>query len=186
MGVETNTRLSWRTKLIYGLGRSAEGIKARAFEFFLFFYYVQVLGLSGSLAGLAVGIALIFDAVIDPLIGSYSDNLQSRYGRRHPLMYASIPPLAITFYFLFDPPEGLDAIGLFIWLTGFSILSRGAIALYHVPHLSLGAELSSQLYRALQYRCHSHRVRSVRFDWVFACGDELLFFAKCGIRQRAT
>ena len=143
VGVETNTKLSWRTKLIYGVGRSAEGIKARAFEFFLFFYYVQVLGLSGSLAGLAVGVALIVDAVIDPLIGSYSDNLQSRYGRRHPLMYASIPPLAITFYFLFDPPEGLGATGLFIWLTGFSILSRGAIALYHVPHLSLGAELSS-------------------------------------------
>jgi len=141
--MDGSAKLSWRTKLTYGVGRAAEGIKTRAFEFFLFFYFVQVLGLSGSLAGLAVGVSLIVDAVIDPLIGSYSDNLQSRFGRRHPLMYAALPPLGITFYLLFDPPDGLGPMGLFFWLTGFSILSRAAIALFHVPHLSLGAELSS-------------------------------------------
>lgn len=141
--MESSSNLGWPVKLAYGVGRAAEGIKTRAFEFFLFFYYVQVLGLSGSLSGLAVGIALIFDAVVDPMIGSVSDNFQSRYGRRHPFMYAAIAPLAITFYLLFDPPDGLGAAELFLWLTGFSILSRAAIALYHVPHLSLGAELTS-------------------------------------------
>lgn len=135
--------LSWRIKLIYGVGRAAEGIKTRAFEFFLFFYYVQVLGLPGSLAGLAVGIALIADAVTDPLVGSISDNLRSRFGRRHPLMYASVPPLGITFFLLFAPPGGLGQMGLFIWLTVFSVLARTAITFFHVPHLSLGAELSS-------------------------------------------
>jgi len=141
--METSSNLGWPVKLAYGVGRAAEGIKTRAFEFFLFFYYVQVLGLSGSLSGLAVGIALIVDAVIDPMIGSVSDNFKSRYGRRHPFMYAAIAPLAVTFYLLFDPPEGLGSTALFLWLTGFSILSRAAIALFHVPHLSLGAELSS-------------------------------------------
>ncbi len=109
----------------------------------MFFYYVQVLGLSGSLAGLAVGIALIADAVSDPLVGSVSDNLKSRFGRRHTLMYASIVPLGITFYLLFAPPAGLGQTGLFVWLTVFAVLVRTAITLFHVPHLSLGAELSS-------------------------------------------
>lgn len=140
--MEASSKLDWRIKLAYSIGRAAEGIKTRSFEFFLFFYYVQVLGLSGSMAGLAVGIALIVDAIIDPLIGSYSDNLDSRYGRRHPLMLASVAPLCITFYLLFAPPDGLNATGLFFWLTGFSILSRAGMALFHVPHLALGAELS--------------------------------------------
>lgn len=104
---------------------------------------MQVLGLSGSLAGLAVGIALIADAVSDPLVGSVSDNLKSRFGRRHTLMYASIVPLGITFYLLFAPPAGLGQTGLFVWLTVFAVLVRTAITLFHVPHLSLGAELSS-------------------------------------------
>ncbi len=138
-----DTILSWRDKIVYGIGRAAEGIKTRAFEFFLFFYYAQVLGLPGSLAGLAVGIALVIDAVVDPLIGSISDNMQSRYGRRHALMYAASLPLVISFYYMFAPPLALDQTGLFIWLTVFAVLARMAIALFHVPHLSLGAELTS-------------------------------------------
>ncbi|MEQ1887629.1 MAG: MFS transporter [Alphaproteobacteria bacterium] len=140
--MEETPRLSRRIIFSYAVGRAAEGIKSRAFEFFLFFYYVQVLGLSGSLSGLAVGIALIVDAVIDPVAGSFSDNLDTRYGRRHPLMLASILPLGVTFFLLFAPPDGLGSTGLFLWLTIFSVLSRASMALFHVPHLALGAELT--------------------------------------------
>ena len=81
-------------KLAYAVGRCAEAVKGRAFETFLFFYYVQVLGLPGSLSGLAVGIALFFDAVTDPLAGWVSDGWRSRWGRRHPFMIAAPLPLA--------------------------------------------------------------------------------------------
>lgn len=47
-------KLGLTTKLWYGLGQGAEGIKNQAFTLFLLFYYTQVLGLSGALAGLAV------------------------------------------------------------------------------------------------------------------------------------
>jgi Na+/melibiose symporter-like transporter len=58
-------------------------------------------------------------------------------------MYVSALPLAVTFYLLFIPPEGLGQVELFGWLTVFAILVRGSMTLYHVPHLALGAELSS-------------------------------------------
>jgi lantibiotic modifying enzyme len=58
--------LTFARKLAYGVGQMAEGLKNGAFGVFLFFYYVQVLGLSGTYAGLAVGIALMFDALTDP------------------------------------------------------------------------------------------------------------------------
>ena len=106
------------------------------------FYYNQVLEVSGTLCGLALGIALLFDAVTDPLTGSLSDNWKSKWGRRHPFMYASAIPLGFCFYFLFVPPE-LSEIGLFIWLTTFAVLTRAAMTLYHVPHIALGAELTS-------------------------------------------
>ena len=41
------------------------------------------------------------------------------------------------------PPEGLGQVGLFLWLTFFAIVVRGAMTLYHVPHLAMGAELSN-------------------------------------------
>ena len=48
----------------------------------------------GVVADLLVGIALasglFINAVFDPLIGSWSDRTRSRWGRRHPFMFASI------------------------------------------------------------------------------------------------
>jgi Na+/melibiose symporter-like transporter len=133
--------LSFNLKLAFGIGQAAEGLKNGAFGTFLLFYYNQVLGMSGTLAGIAVGTALIVDAFTDPLAGSISDHWQSRYGRRHPFMYASILPLAVTFYFLFHPLVTSE-LGLFVWLVAFSNLSRTAMTLYHVPHLALGAEMT--------------------------------------------
>lgn len=132
------------TKIAYGVGQIAEGLKNTAIATFVLFYYNQVLGLPGTLAGLALGIALIFDAVTDPVAGSVSDNWKSRHGRRHPFMYASALPLAIAFLLLFKPPvEFLGQWGLFLWLTVTVILVRAAMTLYHVPHIALGAELSN-------------------------------------------
>ena len=98
--------------------------------------------MSAALAGIAVGIALVFDAITDPLAGSISDRFKSRFGRRHPFIYASVVPLAVGFYLLFAPPEGLGQWGLFAWLLGFAVMTRASMTLFHVPHLSLGAELS--------------------------------------------
>jgi GPH family glycoside/pentoside/hexuronide:cation symporter len=135
--------LSRATRLWFGLGQAAEGIKNYAFANFLLFYYTQVLGLSGKYAGAAIFIALIFDAVSDPLTGVLSDRLKSRWGRRHPFIYAAALPLGVAFYFTFAPPQELSQLELFAWLAVMATLTRSAMTLYHVPHISLGAELST-------------------------------------------
>ncbi|MFT7112887.1 MAG: GPH family glycoside/pentoside/hexuronide:cation symporter, partial [Porticoccaceae bacterium] len=130
--------LSLHTKFAYGIGNLAERLKNAGFDTFLFFYFTQVMGLSGSLTGVAILIALIFDAITDPLIGSLSDNWKGRGGRRHPFMYAAALPLAIAYVALFNPPTSFGQMGLFIWLTLGAIAVRAAMTLYHVPYLALG------------------------------------------------
>ena len=134
-------KLGFDMKLAFGVGQAAEGLFGAAYGTFLIFYYNQVLGMSGSLAGAAVGIALVVDAFTDPLAGSLSDHWKSRHGRRHPFMYASILPLMVSFYLLFNPPITSE-FGLFIWLLVCSNATRTAMSLYHVPHIALGAEMS--------------------------------------------
>lgn len=128
-------------KSYYAIGAAGEAIKNAAFGFLLIFYN-QVLGLSGTLTSSALAIALIADAIIDPAIGSWSDGMQSRYGRRHLLMAASIVPFCLLIYGLFQPPEALAGWPLFAWLTVFTVGTRAALAVFHVPYLSLGAELT--------------------------------------------
>jgi Na+/melibiose symporter-like transporter len=80
-------------KLGYGVGQTSSGVKNAAFAIFLFFYFNQVLGLSGSLAGMASLLALIVDAITDPMVGQLSDRYKSRWGRRHPFMLIlHLPP----------------------------------------------------------------------------------------------
>lgn len=135
--------IGWPLRLGYGVGQLPEGIKSAAFGFYLLFFFNQVLGLSGTLAGIAVFLALCVDALSDPVVGSWSDSTKTRLGRRHPYMYVAAIPFALSFYLLFAPPQELGTTGLFIWLAVFAVLTRSAMTLYSVPYMALGAELTS-------------------------------------------
>ncbi len=135
-------RVSWPVKLWYAAGQTGQSVTDFGFGTLAFIYYNQVLGLSGAYTGLGVAIALMFDALADPAVGSWSDGFQSRWGRRHLFMAASILPLGLMFFGLFWPPEGLAQWQLFVWFTVFSVLVRTALTFFNVPYLSLGAELS--------------------------------------------
>ncbi len=134
-------KLSLHQKVAYGSGEIAENIKNYAISLFILFYYNQLLGLSGTLVGISLLIALLVDAITDPLTGALSDRWQSARGRRHPFMIFSIIPLGVSFYLLFAPPANLGQVGLFLWLTFFGIVVRFALTLFHVPYMALGTEL---------------------------------------------
>jgi len=139
----TERQTSWRVRLSFGVGAFAEGAKNSAFQTFILFYYTNVLGLSGSLTGIALLIALCFDGISDPLMGTVTDNYKSRWERRHPFMYGAAVPFALSFFYLFVPPSGIDQLPLFLWLTVFSVLTRGMMTVYSVPHITMNAELSN-------------------------------------------
>ncbi len=130
------------TRILYGSGSIADGVKNTTFNTFLLFFYTQVAGLSGSLAGAAIFIALLVDAVTDPLLGSISDNFRSRWGRRHPFIYSAALPMAACFFMLFSPPENLEETQLFLWMLCFTIGVRVSMTLYAVPSAALVAEMT--------------------------------------------
>jgi len=135
-------RLPTRAKLFYGVGSVAYGVKDGGFGYFLLLYYNQVLGLPESWVGLGIMIALVLDAISNPVVGYISDNLHSRWGRRHPFMYASVVPVAIGYFFLWNPPAGLTQNGLFAYFLVTAVLVRICINLYEIPSASLVSELT--------------------------------------------
>ena len=173
-----STRPPLLVKLAYCLGQAAQNGGFDAAVAFVFFYYSVVLGLSGTLVGAALAVSLAFDAVVDPVVGSWSDNLRSRLGRRLPLMIASIPLIVIAIALLFAPPHGLGSTGLFVWLATFSVAVRSFISLFNVPYIALGAELASDytertsivVYRAFAGLCAGVIVTAIGFSVYFANG----------------
>ena len=124
------------------------------FNTFITIFYNQVIGLSNTLIGLAIMLALIGDALTDPVVGVLSDRWRGKLGRRHPFMLVAPVPLALMIYCIFNPPQGLvednHQIGLFVWLAVTTILSRAFLTLYHVPHLALGGELTKDQFQRSQ------------------------------------
>ncbi|MGH6986974.1 MAG: MFS transporter [Caulobacteraceae bacterium] len=134
-------RLDLSTKLFYGSGSIAFGVKDNGFSYLLLIFYNQVVGLSAAAVGLAIMIAMVFDAFLDPIVGQASDNTRSRWGRRHPYMYAAALPVALTYFALWNPPHwGQRA--LFFYLIVSAIIIRTFISFYEVPSSALSAELT--------------------------------------------
>lgn len=136
-------RLGLGTRLAYGFGAVAYGVKDSGFNYFLLIFYSQVIGLEARLVGLALTIALLFDALSDPLVGYWSDHLRSRWGRRHPFMYAAALPVALSYFLLWNPPAGWGQWQLFGYVLGLSVAIRLLITFYEIPSSALTAELTA-------------------------------------------
>jgi glycoside/pentoside/hexuronide:cation symporter, GPH family len=108
----------------------------------LLFYYNQIVGLRAELVGTALSISLLIDAFWDPMIGHVSDNLRTRLGRRHTMMYASIIPFFIFFVLLFRPPAGLTDWQTFWWMLVTLLGTRFSVSLFEVPTSALAPELA--------------------------------------------
>ena len=129
-------------KLIQGTSALPGQHKEWAFNTLLLLYYSQVLELSAIVVGLVLGVAIVVDAVSDPIVGSLSDNFKSRLGRRHPFILFSIIPTTLSMFALFSPPETLSTLGLTAWLFTWTIAIRICFSFYGVPWGAIGAELS--------------------------------------------
>ncbi|MEO0982448.1 MAG: MFS transporter [Pseudomonadota bacterium] len=130
------------TKIAYGIGSVAFGIKDNGFGFFLLLFYSQVLGVPAPLVGLAIMTALTADAFSDPIVGYWSDNARTRWGRRHPFLYGAAIPVGIIYYFIWNPPSGLSDMEMFAYLVVVAVAMRTLLTAVEVPGAALAAELT--------------------------------------------
>ncbi len=139
--------VSLLTKILYGIGEIAITMKMVLFGLFILFFYNTVMGLPALWVGVASAVGLVVDAVSDPYVGYRSDSSKSRYGRRHSFMLVGALTMGISFCMIWAPPQGMSQVGLFFWLLGSVSLFRVTSALFRIPYLSLGAELSDDYHQ---------------------------------------
>ena len=154
--------LRFPTKLSYGLGSIAYGVGAAALApSVLQLYYNQVIGIPAVLVGVAIMVSLLADVVLDPLIGHWSDHLRSRWGRRHPFMYAAAVPAAAFFYLIWHAPKGLEPSEIMVLAVVMLIGVRISIASFDIGSNALAPELAPD---------YNERTSLLAFRWFFAIG----------------
>lgn len=129
-------------------------------------YSTDVLLIPPVIVGAIVSASRIINAITDPLIGHASDRTQSRLGRRRFWLLLSIVPTGLLFYMMFAQPANLAGTGLVVWMAVAVIGFYVAINFCFIPHLSLGAEISSDNHQ--RNRLFSFRHAGYTFGQVLA------------------
>ena len=160
-----------RVKFAYGIGSIAYGVKEQGFAYFLLMFYGTVVGLEPALAGTALLIALLTDAISDPIVGYWSDNIHTRWGRRHPFMYASAIPVSLCYFLIWQPPDWSEQ-ALFFYLLALAILIRTLITFFETPSSALMPELTSDYDERTAIQAWRHF-----FGWFGGASLTILMFA---------
>jgi GPH family glycoside/pentoside/hexuronide:cation symporter len=140
------------------------------------------MGLPSAEVGFAIMCALLLDAFIDPAIGFLSDRTRSRWGRRHPWMYAAALPITLGWLLLWNPPAWLGHHAMLFWVFGTAVLVRTAVSAYEVPSQALTPELSAdydERTRIMAYR--------YLFGWMGGLGMLMAsygWFLRAGLLER--
>lgn len=129
----------------YSLGEGANSLVMNSISTFAMIYYTQALGLNPIYAGLAMSIAVLWDAITDPVMGFITDNTHSRFGRRHPYILIGGICMAILLYAVWAVPSFIQAseMRIFAYLVVMNILLRTSLTLFFVPYCAVGFEMTT-------------------------------------------
>ena len=141
---ETRARLRRRVQIGYAAADvGVNGIEL-AIRLYLLIFYTDRVGLSPSLAGLALGVGLVWDAITDPVMGAISDRLAPTHGRRM-FVWSGGLLSAVGVVLLFVPPELNTQFAAFSWLTfAFCFLNTG-LTIINIPHVSILSDVQLSL-----------------------------------------
>ncbi|MDY6876773.1 MAG: MFS transporter [Chloroflexota bacterium] len=102
--------LPLRNKALYAVGSLGANVIFQTMTMWLIYFYAPppeagaITYAPIALISLLMGIDMFVEAIDDPLIGYWSDSTRSRWGRRIPFIFWGIPPLILTYFFLWTPP----------------------------------------------------------------------------------
>ena len=108
------------------------------------FFATSVLGIKGTLVGIAIGISTIWDGVSDTIIGYISDNRSMGVlGKRNGYMLLATIGMAISNIVLWCVPLGISDGLKFVWILVSLLILETFNTMFSTPYMALGNEIVS-------------------------------------------
>ena len=136
-------RLPVGKKIGFGIADIGGNLFFTAMGFWTLTYLTDTVYLAPALAGTAVMTAKIWDAVTDPIVGFFSDNTRTRFGRRRPYLLFGALPFGLSIWLFFTKPAFTGQTALFWWALLMLCLVNTAMTLVNIPYSALTPELTS-------------------------------------------
>lgn len=160
----TATALPLMVCLGWGAGTLAVAALFNAVNVLLLRYLVDFVGIGAGVAGALIGLSKLYDAFIDPAVGTLSDRSRSPAGRRRPFVLVGGMLLAVAAVMLFNVPgsmKGNDAL----WYVVVALLVYAtAYATFSVPYMAMPAEMTRDYHersRLISFRVYAVALASL-------------------------
>lgn len=156
-GPRASPRLGLGAQVGYAFAEVGQNLVETAVRIYLLIFYTDVVGLHPGLAGVAVGLSLVWDALIDPVMGAISDRTLHRFGGRAGYLPVGGLLLACGLLLVFRPPDLDGQWAKFGWLLFSACFLGTGMTVLSVPYMAMGGELTEDPHE-----------RAVLFGWRFA------------------
>lgn len=130
----------WR-RAAYGFGDFGFNLYWTTVSFFILYFYTDVIGLSGKLAGLIFLLAMLWDGITDPAIGYLAQRTKTRWGSYRPYLLFGTLPLAASLVLVFHNP-GFEGGLLAVYVLFAHIIFRTAYTVVNIPYSALSARIT--------------------------------------------
>lgn len=152
-GAVADAPLPTLLKAGWGVGSIGTNVVLFSQSMLLLYFFTAILGLQPAVAGTLLFAAKIFDALLAPVVGNWSDRTVTRFGRRRPFLLAGSVLSALGLYAVLNPPVASPAV-LFACLV---VISLG-YSFFNIPYLAMTAEMTD-----------SPTERTSLMSWRIAC-----------------
>jgi len=132
----------WR-RLGFTLGGVSLDTAGTPADMLLLFYLTEVAGLRAGLAGLVLALPKVWDALIDPMLGGWTDRVAMRLGTRTPIALVAgaayvVPAVLVFCLHRLHTPWQIATAGVLLLA-----LASSAMTIFGVSNLSLATEMTS-------------------------------------------
>lgn len=129
-------------ELAYGVGSIGTATFIIAPQILLLYFMTEALGIPPAAAGMALLFPKLLEFFTDPLIGRWSDKIETRWGRRRPFMAVGAVLFLIGFIALFMPPDFSHWQRSLAWVLVLYTLTTTAYTLFEVPYITMLSEVT--------------------------------------------
>ena len=135
-------RISWMTRIAYGLGDTAQNVVWGAMSI-LTFFYTDYAGIDPAAVGLVMLLSRCFDGVSDIVMGFFVEKTNSRWGKSRPWILWSSIPFAISMVLIYAVPQGVSSTMQFAYIfVTYNLCTTVVYTMLNLPYGSLSAMMT--------------------------------------------
>ena len=138
---ENSGKLSWLTRIAYGLGDTAQNIVWGAMSI-LTFFYTDYAGIDPAMVGLVFLISRCFDGFSDVIMGFIVERTNSKWGKSRPWILWMSVPFALSIVLIYTVPQGSSALQFAYLFVTYNFCTTVCYTALNLPYGSLSAMMT--------------------------------------------